>query len=568
MYPLFACTGTSATVLTVLDSADPRCKFFDQVLLPMLRFWGAPLGILDLAALPPTLPDYRSIALVLVPQEGILPERMIPVTGLVDAACKAGAGVIILDPALEALWMDPQERLRIAARSWTGVYGIRSAKIVADHFIARLQRNFRSFEFAKPVPALPRTNGTVLLADFEGAPLLVLNEGYCRIVEWGLGLTVWTPNGLGFGRGLDALLWRSILWAARKPFAMAAFPPFGRFRFDDCRGLWHNPADLAFLDVMAEFGERPNLGVCLSALTNEGWQHLAARANKHEIEVSPHVQEPDVGIFNVAEQATEPAPCEDPLAVRIRDQFAGHGCCMATSVSDHNHELSSRGLRIARTLKMTSRMNVLRIGETWDGLHRDWRPAPFGRMNYALDHFIDAPDLFTAINHHPSFADSFTHLGDEHFLCTEFGGFTPDRWDFLNGLVGENGNDIEAAVERLLIHAELALNSLFFLGSISHTHFMRYLSAADWRRLLGAYHDFADPLGHVPRSYAEIAAYAEWRGELGNVAIAPEGTHSGEQPLWGLLATDGSEEPSLRWQMLSYWAAPNNGNIAQRQKSN
>jgi hypothetical protein len=552
----FRVDSDSAAVLAVIDSTDPRGALFRQVLLPVLRFWGVPLRLLDLADLPAEPPDPGAVALVLLAQEGIAAERLSGAAGLIGRAARAGAGLVVCDPAIEAS-VDEAGGLALSVRPWSGIHAVGAATVAGDGFVTRLQRSLGRLAFDKPVPALARGGGTVALAAADGTPLLVLRDGPPRIVEWGLSTSLWAADSFGFGRGADALLWRSLLWAARRPFAMAAFPPFGRFRFDDCRGLWRGPQDLAFLAVMAELGERPNLGICLSAVTDEGWRELAARARRGEIEVVPHVQAPEVGIFNVAELPEGGTAAPDPLAAGIRDLFAAHGCPMADSVSDHNHEITARGRRIARELGMRSRMNVLRLGETWDGLHRDWRPAPFGRLNYVLDRFVDAPELFTAINHHLAFDQSLTRLPDGHFLCTTFGGFTADRWDFLNGLVDGQGRvDLDAAAGRLAVHAELALNSLFFLGSISHTHFIRHLDAAGWRRLLEAYRGAADPHGHRPRPYGEIAAYAAWRAALGAVRIAPEPAAEGPGPaLWGVLARDGGAEPVLSWGPLSHSGA-------------
>ena len=39
--------------------------------------------------------------------------------------------------------------------------------------------------------------------------------------------------------GLDDLFWRSMVWAARKPFVMQGMPPFVTMRMDDASGpLW------------------------------------------------------------------------------------------------------------------------------------------------------------------------------------------------------------------------------------------------------------------------------------------------------------------------------------------
>jgi hypothetical protein len=471
------------------------------------------MRVLDLAE-STTLPPTEATALVLFLQEGMAPARLAAIAAALGDAVGAGAGIVNCDPDLEVDVPAPGVPLRFTARGWAGVRAARRARLDAPaHFIAEMQRSYREFPFRKPVPSQPAPveGEQAILVDEDGGCLLGLREAPARMVQWRLSSWVWSQDFHGFARGMDALFWRGALWAARKPFALAALPPLGRFRFDDCRGLWRTPADLAFLDVMREFGEVPNLGICLSAVEKEAWTLLAARAGHGEIEVTPHVQAPETGIFNVAEAPGAEAG-RDPLAERIERLFAEHRCPMACGVSDHNHELSARGIRIARDLGMSSRMNVMRAGETWEGEHRRWRPAPFGCMHFALAPLPDAPELFTAINHHASFSDSFLDLGGDRFLCTPFGGFTDDRWDFLNGLVGPGRNDLEPALERLLRHAELAMTSLFFVGSISHTHFVRHLGHGDWKFLLEGYRSWVDRFGYRPCAYDRIAAAAAGHG--------------------------------------------------------
>jgi hypothetical protein len=542
---------SSSVALILVDSASDQHVYASRVLMPVLEFWGVPMALIDVAKPPARLPAPSEIGVILLLQEGLSAARLSSLASTLTGATVAGAGVVICDPGIDVEATRPGQPLRFAQRSWDAVKPVQRTTVVAgNHFVTQVQRAYREFNFRKPVPALPtaiRDRETVLLSDDAGEALLTVENGPVRIARWLLSNWVWSEDFFGFGRGMDALFWRTMLWAARKPFAIAAFPPYGRFRLDDCRGLWRTPHDLQFLDVMKEFGEVANLGVCLSAPTDEGWKLLAERAKRGEIEVSPHVQAPDVGVYNVADEEAA-SPGADPLADHTRDLFHQHECPMAKSVSDHNHELSSRGVRIASQLGMTSRMNVMRLGERWETVHRRWRPAPFGCMHYALDRFVDAPELFTAINHHASFSDSFLALPEDRFLCTAFGGFTDDRWDFLNGHVTANHRNLDAALERLLRHAELALTSLFFAGSISHTHFTRYLTNDDWRFLLSGYRKYADQHGYRPLGYDAIAAFAVKRMAQGYVDIEP-GSVDGDT--WALVATDGIGGCSIVWQRAS-----------------
>ena len=54
--------------------------------------------------------------------------------------------------------------------------------------------------------------------------------------------------------GLDDLVWRSPVWAARKPFAMRGLPNFAILRVDDCEGpFW-------WAHIANEVGFKPRLG--------------------------------------------------------------------------------------------------------------------------------------------------------------------------------------------------------------------------------------------------------------------------------------------------------------------
>jgi hypothetical protein len=171
-------------------------------------------------------------------------------------------------------------------------------------------------------------------------------------------------------------------------------------------------------------------------------------------------------------------------------------------------------------------MNVMRVGERWETLHKRWRPAPFGTMHYALDRFVDAPSFSRPlIITHRSVILSCP--AGRRFLCTPFGGFTEDRWDFLNGYVGPSDKNLDFALERLLRHTELALTSLFFAGSITHTHFARHLTNSDWRSLLTGYRAYADRFAYQPRAYDEIVAYASNRLGPKRVRIDLKGSEGG-----------------------------------------
>lgn len=104
--------------------------------------------------------------------------------------------------------------------------------------------------------------------------LAVTTYGQGRAVQWGS--YAWMSHAVkGPMFGLDDLVWRGMVWAARKPFVMQGMPPFVTMRVDDESGPFQ------WIHIANEFGIKPwaglffhNVGAAeaadLSALVNAG----------------------------------------------------------------------------------------------------------------------------------------------------------------------------------------------------------------------------------------------------------------------------------------------------------
>jgi hypothetical protein len=86
------------------------------------------------------------------------------------------------------------------------------------------------------LPGLVAPSNVTSLAFGGGQPLVAVTKfGQGRAVQWGS--CDWMSTSiLGPIEGLDDLVWRSIVWAARKPFVMRSLPNFVTMRVDDASG--------------------------------------------------------------------------------------------------------------------------------------------------------------------------------------------------------------------------------------------------------------------------------------------------------------------------------------------
>jgi hypothetical protein len=91
----------------------------------------------------------------------------------------------------------------------------------------------------------------------------VAEFGNGRIVKWNSYQWVFDEY-LGPVWGMDDLIWRGIVWAARKPFVMQGLPPMVTMRVDDVDDRSPAMVNLQWLSICNEYGLIPWVGVFTS----------------------------------------------------------------------------------------------------------------------------------------------------------------------------------------------------------------------------------------------------------------------------------------------------------------
>jgi hypothetical protein len=123
----------------------------------------------------------------------------------------------------------------------------------APHFVTALQRRFRNdpagdivYSFhadangvVQPVRStvLTGASGTVLAAVGSDPLIVATPAGQGRAVHFGT-LDYLHADRFGFLMGLDDLFWRSLVWAARKPFVVRGYPRLWAVQMDDNVSGW------------------------------------------------------------------------------------------------------------------------------------------------------------------------------------------------------------------------------------------------------------------------------------------------------------------------------------------
>lgn len=252
------------TTLVLLNSASPAFREAVERVLPYVEHLGMPCVVHDLNTAP--LPvNLREVALILITHPALDPlgnrlgkaGRQALLTAIRD-----GIGLVSFDPCLPSPCIpDPPVDPVHAHTVDVSPY---------PHFILDNHVPQQTIHLAGELLLAPMavdTDDVLLFA--SGKPLLAASQaGKGRLVRWAA--TDWMlASVLGAVGGLDDVFWRSLVWAARKPFALRGMAPLITMRVDDVLGrgeLWAQ-TPLAWAQTASRFGFKPWLGLFIYNLS-------------------------------------------------------------------------------------------------------------------------------------------------------------------------------------------------------------------------------------------------------------------------------------------------------------
>ncbi len=175
----------------------------------------------------------------------------------------------------------PSNQAQVQSQPSIGSYILQSQSLNATYTL---------FGSITPQGLIPDASTSVLLSIGNQPLLLAKNFGEGRAIQWAsiewMNPTIWGPL-----QGWDDMVWRSIVWAARKPFVMQALPPFVTFRVDDVEGPF------PWLETAVNLGYRPWIGIFLDTITDVST--LKPLVDMGAVTVSIHARSPwDFFYFN------------------------------------------------------------------------------------------------------------------------------------------------------------------------------------------------------------------------------------------------------------------------------
>ena len=314
---------------------------------------------------------------------------------------------------------------------------------------------------------LPAT-ATAVAYSGEQPLVAVTSCGAGQAVQWGS--YDWAqPDVLGPVHGLDDLVWRSLVWAARKPFVMQALPAIATMRVDDAEG----PFD--WVHTAAECGYKPWLGLFFGDVTDTDAADLSALTNSGQATAAVHAfndSDEDGNLFYFDRPAGEDYPDAEMAAnfAQATAWFADHDIPISSFVLPHYYEFGTNVFSGLQAWGVEFVGTVLEPGPTYG--------APWLQAGPYRDFATGASDSTNPL----AYADFLTVPGHPEFDGQFFDCLTEIRDE--NGYEWYPSDDVAASVYNGTQQLKRAFDSRVLGTLFTHEYPLDDITAAHWRATL------------------------------------------------------------------------------------
>jgi hypothetical protein len=288
LFPLGVCAGKNCSALVLVNRESADYREFEKFLQPYLTQFGLVHEVFDISKkkLENSISDF---SLVIIGHRSFDPSRRFFSSEdekILLAALQKGTGFVSLDGLLcgwqgensHPLYDFPQQIFSCSYRKEATASSITiGASRTQDsssqaHYIISASQVPRTITLKKNISLqaiIPGVKADILASAGDNPLLLVSTVGEGRAVLFTTAEWI-DPAVKGRIYGMDDLLWKSLVWAARKPFLMRAMPHFLAFRVDDVSGYGKGSnRHLGWVEVANRFGLKPWLGIFIDDLRKD-----------------------------------------------------------------------------------------------------------------------------------------------------------------------------------------------------------------------------------------------------------------------------------------------------------
>jgi hypothetical protein len=465
---------SSNTALVLVNSSSSYYDDYLYYIKPYLDNFGIPYDVCNVSS--SSLPALTDYAVLIFGHRNVYNSGY-PISQL-ESAVSAGVGLYSFDPHL----FDYSSGFNtlISGRS------VSSSQIIVS--------NYSHFITSYHVPdSYNSTNNIINLlsswyvtqnSNLEGGTDLVTissggttvdllqaaTYGTGKVVKW-CGYDWMFETYLGPVFGMDDLIWKGIVWAARKPFAIQGLPNFVTMRVDDSDGSGGGSIEnFEWIKICNEFGVIPWAGTFNNQIPTSYISTLRSLLNNNLATASPHAFGGDDFIFFNHNNLSSFDPAANTTAAW--NFYINNGLKVSKYFVPHYYEVSYSALPVIRAMGG----EFLGIHMLPDQLYYTGS-APYTMWINCGPYRINRNGYATPGTYPVYYGGNVTLNGISFFNC-----LTEIRDD--GGYEWYPDTDISSTVARGVRHLRRALNSMVLANLFTHEHFFQPISTGDLREIM------------------------------------------------------------------------------------
>ena len=539
--------------LVIVDSSHPvPYRRVSKAILEPLDHFGILYEILDLSWVRITERDLNNVHLLVIGQEGIGKSINTEEFNVLLKKVFQGMGFVIFDGYLT--WY-PEKFLDSLKIGNFHEEKTECLKVVPDNWITQGITQ-SSIELKQPVSSHPLQSSTwsPFLKNENDLPIGVTTSlGNGKIVLFSTSAGLWQDEYLGHTEGLDGVFWRSLIWAAKKPFIMKAMPPFVTARIDDVSGAGSTVSlhketvkKLNWLETFNTYGFIPNLGVFVNDIDNQDSEVIKQKFFEEKADFSPHaftdpenVNEFPIYMKHSGEEFTQEI-LENNFE-KVDRKFSEWNIKPSRTVNAHFGEIGLNALPFLKERGGKYLMNPKRVGKAWnDPKSSDWPIKPYGKPYFSMGSIPEDKDFFNIVSLPGASFSSEKPEFDFLYGCTTF-------WK-------ENSHiDVDKAIKRGVFQIKRGLENMFFGCLTTHEQRISYISLENWDKIIRGISAGIKEIPHIFKSYDYIGIYAENRSAFeitkaeckNNISVWLKGKNKVSQLMYLFLEENGTIRQSF-----------------------
>ena len=466
-----------ADALVLVNSASLRYGDYAAYIEPYLDHLGVPHVVVDIAntAVPTDIGDY---ALIIVGHKQIDLGNLFlnsAEQNLITSAVNNGTGLINFDNDLVSGitsrygWIQTLFGFGYTAGLPSTNVAINKSASVGSYIVGMQDANATYTFFNGGITPLGVTLGSnsASVATINGNPFVVARQvGQGRAVQW-TSYDWMSPVVWGNVRGFDDLIWRSLVWAARKPFALQGMPNIVAFRVDDCSG----PYDWA--NTAGNQGWKVWCGYFLQDQDQNDVNQMRALIQQGKLTISMHARaQSDWAYYDFNGHANWPNSTWNQTCADTTAFHANNNLPMSKFVVPHYYVWGDNTLTCLKNWGVEYVGTVSQPGQMYWG-RSNLLEGPFNKQGLCCEDIENEPVYY---------ADYVKVPGQPQFDNTFFNVVTEIRDE--NAYEWHPTSDVPATVGHGVAQLKRAFQGMYLPTLFTHEYYIQDISPASWSSIL------------------------------------------------------------------------------------